>query len=380
MNSALQLPLTGYRIATSVYFFISGLTFASWASRIPAIQTKLQLSEAGLGTVLFALPVGLMVSLPISGWLVSKHSSKVVLVAASILYPMLLIPVAIAPSVWLLAIALFMLGLISNLMNIAMNTQAISVEKFYGRSIMASFHGLWSVGGFAGAIVGTIAVSSNLSPIIHFCIVAIATALFSIAAFKYALPAQSKEAGQSTKFAMPDKALWLLGSIAFCCLVCEGAMADWSGVYFTKVIEAPAAYTTLGYVAFTGTMAIGRFLGDGFVNRFGIKNTLAISGVLTALGLAIAVIFPTLIAATAGFLLVGFGVSSVVPIAYGVAGKSTGISPGVALATVSSIGFMGFLIGPPLIGFIAEASSLRLAFAIIAMLGLCTALLSRKIK
>ena len=157
-------------------------------------------------------------------------------------------------------------------------------------------------------------------------------------------------------------------------------MADWSGVYFTKVVEAPAAYTTLGYVAFTGTMATGRFLGDGFVNRFGIKNTLAISGVLTALGLAIAVIFPTLIAATAGFLLVGFGVSSVVPIAYGVAGKSTGISPGVALATVSSIGFMGFLIGPPLIGFIAEASSLRLAFAIIAMLGLCTALLSRKIK
>lgn len=139
----------------------------------------------------------------------------------------------------------------------------------------------------------------------------------------------------------------MLGLISFCCLLCEGAMADWSGVYFKKIVVAPAALITLGYVAFTGTMALGRFLGDWVVTKLGVKRMLQISGTMISSGLLISVIFPYLISATAGFLLVGFGVSSVVPIVYGLAGKSTTMTPGAALAAVSSIGFLGFLIGPP---------------------------------
>jgi MFS family permease len=157
-------------------------------------------------------------------------------------------------------------------------------------------------------------------------------------------------------------------------------MADWSGVYFQKVVETPARFTTIGYVAFTATMATGRFAGDWLVTRFGVKRMLQLSGTIITTGLLVAVIFPNLVSATTGFLLVGFGVSSVVPIVYGLAGKSTTMSASTALAAVSTIGFLGFLIGPPLIGFIAQTAGLRLSFALIAVLGFGTAFLAARIK
>jgi fucose permease len=160
-----------YRIATSAFFFVAGLTFATWASRIPDIQNKLHLSEGGLGAVLFALPVGLMMSLPVSGWLVSRFGSRRLVITGALLYPLTLILLATAGSTLQLSLALFLFGLFENLVNIAMNTQAVSVEKLYGRSIMASFHGLWSLAGFTGAVIGTFFVSAGLSPLIHFSIV-----------------------------------------------------------------------------------------------------------------------------------------------------------------------------------------------------------------
>ncbi len=379
MDIALSLPIRTYRIATSIFFFVAGLTFSTWASRIPDIQREMHLSEAGLGTILFALPAGLMASLPLSGWIISKFGSKNIVVIAGLLYPFLLIQLGMAANVWQLVAALFLFGLSSNLMNIAMNTQAVGVEKIYGRSIMASFHGLWSVGGFAGALVGTFAVGQGISPLFHFGIVWAITLVLMAFSYKHTIPDSNGEHNSSPIFVKPNRKLLILGLIAFCCLVCEGAMADWSGVYFKKVVEAPASLVTIGYVAFTATMATGRFLGDWMVSRFSVQYMLRISGILIASGLLLAVLLPNLILATLGFLLVGFGVSSVVPIVYGVAGKSTSMAPSVALAAVSTIGFLGFLIGPPLIGFLAEASGLRFAFGAVAVLGLGTALLAKQV-
>ena len=163
-------------------------------------------------------------------------------------------------------------------------------------------------------------------------------------------------------------------------MVCEGAMADWSGVYFQKVVQSRAAFITLGYVAFMSTMATGRFVGDYLVTKFGVKKILSISGLLIVSGLSVVVLFPSLLIAIAGCLFVGFGVSCVVPIIYSLAGKSKTMSPGLALAAVSTISFLGFLIGPPMIGFIAEFAGLRWSFAIIAVLGLGTTMLAGKIK
>jgi MFS family permease len=373
-------PLLRYRIATSVFFFIAGLTFATWASRIPAIQAKLHLSDAGLGGVLFSLPAGLMMSLPLSGWLVSRYGSRPMMITGALFYPAILLLLASASSVAYLSIALFLFGVLGNLLNIAMNTQAVGVESLYGRSVMASFHGLWSLAGFSGALIGTLFVSQGLSPFIHFTIVAALAAVLLLLFFKKTLPKDTGNDQPQKLFVKPDKAILLLGLIAFCTLLCEGAMADWSGVYFKNIVEAPASMITLGYVAFTAMMALGRFLGDWLVTKLGIKNMLQISGAMITSGLLLSVLFPNIITATLGFLLVGFGVSSVVPIVYGLAGKSKTMSPGTALASVSTIGFLGFLIGPPVIGFIAQAISLRWSFTLIGILGFGTAVLAGKLK
>ena len=171
-----------------------------------------------------------------------------------------------------------------------------------------------------------------------------------------------------------------LGLIAFGCLVCEGTMFDWSGVYFQKVIKVSESQITFGYAAFMSSMATGRFIADWLVTKFSVKRILQFSGLVISTGLLTAVIFPFLITSIIGFLLVGFGVSSVVPLVYGLAGKSKTMSPGIALAAVSTIGFLGFLVGPPLIGFIAEAAGLRLSFTVIAFIGLATTFLASMVK
>ncbi len=254
------------------------------------------------------------------------------------------------------------------------------MEGIYGRSIMASFHGVWSMAGFTGALIGTLFVSVSLSPLIHFSVICLVTGMLVWAAFKHTVPTDHpNETGEKKPlFVRPDKRIWILGLIAFCCMVCEGAMADWSGVYYQKVVQSRESLTTIGYVAFMSTMATGRFAGDWLVTKFGVVRILKLSGILIASGLITAVVFPNIIAATAGFLMVGFGVSSVVPVVYGLAGKSTNMTPSAALAAVSTISFLGFLIGPPVIGFIAELSSLRISFLVIAVLGFGTTLLAGK--
>jgi len=380
MNTALTIQPRIYRIAVSAFFFTAGLTFSTWASRIPDIKNALHLTEAGLGLVLFALPVGQLISLPLSAWLSARFGTKPVMLIASLLYPLTLVLLSTTTSSTQLVLALLLFGLWANMINIAMNTQAVGVESLYGRSIMASFHGLWSLAGFTGAVLGSFFVSVGLTPLIHFSIICGITGMVALASIKNTLPNETSEEEAKPIFVKPGRALLILGLIAFSCMVCEGAMADWSGVYFQKVVETPARFTTLGYVAFTATMALGRFVGDWLVTRFGVQRMLQLSGSIITTGLLIAVIFPNLISATTGFLLVGFGVSSVVPIVYGLAGKSTTMSASTALAAVSTIGFLGFLIGPPLIGFIAQVAGLRLSFALIAMLGFGTTLLAAKVK
>lgn len=366
------------RVAVSVFFFMAGFTFASWASRIPHIQAKLGLSEVMLGTVLFALPIGLMVSLFLAGSAIAKLGSKKVMVFAACMYSCVLVLLGLASSVWQLAGALFLFGIAANLFNISVNTQAIGVEKMYGRSIMASFHGIWSLAGFAGAAIGTIMVSFQLLPWEHFVIVSI-FCLIATAIFAWKTPETPGATTQKKAFALPDNRILQLGLIAFCCLVCEGTMFDWSGVYFKKIVYAPDNLTTFGYAAFMGCMAAGRFVADRAVIRLGSKNMIIYSGVMIFSGLMLSVVFPHLTTATIGFMLVGFGVSSVVPIVYSNAGQSKTMNPGQALAAVSTVGFAGFLAGPPLVGFLAEATSLRWSFAAVALIGLSTSVLAKKI-
>jgi MFS family permease len=367
------------RLAVGAIFFLPGLIFASWASRIATIQQTLHLSDAALGAILFSIPVGLMLSLPFAGWLISHIGSRKLAIIGLVVYGLALLGLGAAPTVPLLVTCMVLYGFASNTVNIAVNTQAVATEKLYDKPIMASFHGLWSLAGFAGAGIGTFMIGKGIIPLHHFVFIVISVIAGLLICQRYLLD-DSTPAEVGPAFVLPDRPLIKLGIIAFCSLICEGAMFDWSVIYFKKVLNAEGAWMGAGYTCFMCTMALGRFVADWFAARFGLKQILQLSGLLTASGLMVAVILPHLYTAMLGFLLVGFGVSSVVPMVYSVAGRSKTMSPGMALAAVSTIGFVGFLIGPPVIGFVAQAFNLRISFILIAVMGLCVTGVSSKVK
>jgi MFS family permease len=374
------------RIAVGILFFMAGLCFASWASRIATVQQKMGLSDAALGAVLFSLPVGLMCSLPFSGWVITKIGSKRLLLAAIMVYGACLISLGLAQNTFQLIICLVCYGFASNAVNIAVNTQAVTTEGLYDKPIMASFHGLWSLAGFTGAGIGTFMIGRRIDPFHHFIIILVILTIGVIVASRYLYDDYGSAKNEvPSSLSLREKLsliipLLTLGSIAFCSMICEGAMFDWSVIYFKKVVTAPIALQGAGFTAFMFTMAGGRFVADWFAHRFGLKRTLQVSGSLTVTGLLTAVLFPYFYTAMLGFLFVGAGVSSVVPMVYSAAGKSKTMSPGVALAAVSTIGFIGFLIGPPVIGFIAGLATLRASFVFIAVMGASVVVLSTRAK
>lgn len=386
----ISLPKTKqghYRLAVSAFYFIQGLVFASWASRIPDIKAALGLNDAALGGVLFAIPVGQLSAMALSGFAVSRFGSRRVLTLGAFLYPAVLVWLGAAHTVWELCAALFFFGITANLCNIAVNTQGVGVERIYRRSIMASFHGLWSLAGFLGGVISTFMVGLDVIPVFHFILIFILSVLILLVMKSAILPRDITDVKQPAKEETkkkirikPDRYIIILGCIAFGCMMCEGTMFDWSSVYFDSVIRPPKELVRLGYITSMCAMTCGRFLADRLVTRFGVVRVVRASGITISAGLLLAVTLPYLIPATIGFLLVGFGVSSVVPICYSMAGKSTTMLPGVALAAVSTIGFLGFLIGPPLIGFVAQAINLRWALGLVAIVGIITSILASKIK
>jgi len=368
------------RIAISSFYFCMGFSFASWASRIPDIKTRLQLSEAELGTLLLALPLGQLVTMPISGRLVTKYGSRTIMSFAALLYAIELTNIGWASQMWQLGLALFIFGVVGNMANISVNTQGVLAEKAYGRPIMTSFHGVWSIAGFTGALVGLLMMNLKLTPRQHFFIVAALVFIIVFIARRYLIPGTTASAEKKRFFSKPEGVLVQLGIIAFCSMAAEGTMFDWSGVYFKEVVEAPRSLIILGYASFMIMMASGRFFGDRISAKVGRKKLLQISGIFVLIGLMISVLFPYIVTATLGFIIVGLGVSSIIPTVYSTAARATRIAPGMALASVSSIGFFGFLMGPPLIGYIAELANLRYSFAVVALFGLCITMIVTKLK
>ena len=361
---------TKQRIALSAIFFESGLCFATWASRIPDIKEAFDLSDAELGSLLLVRPIGSLCAMPLSGYIVDQHGSRWAATAGIVIFSLSLIGLGVSPSLLWLVVSLLFFGMSANLLNISANAQALVVQKNYGRVIMASFHGLWSLAGFCGAAIGALALSLDLRLEYHF--IAIATLVLILLAFSFPHLSRDQDERAGKKFVLkkPDRHLMILGSIAFCGLICEGCMFDWSGVYFKQVIKAEEGLVAAGYMAFLGTMALGRLISDYFTNRYGTTSIIQVSGCLIFLGLLIAVIFPQLYTGILGFLLVGAGTSSVIPLTYTEVGKNKHFSPGIALAMVGTLGYFGFLLGPPLIGFIADLLSLRASFTLVAFVGL----------
>jgi len=364
-------------------YFSMGLCFASWASRIPDIKTALHLNDAMFGSILFALPVGQFLMMPFSGKLVTRFGSRKVMLFALPVYTVFLSNVGLVTAGWQLAIALFLFGLAGNLCNISINTQGVAAERLYGRPIMASFHGGWSLAGFTGALIGLLMINLKITPYWHFVTVILIVWTIVWMNQPFLITGKSGTNPDEPKrkfFSKPDSVLLQLGIIGFCSMASEGAMFDWSGIYFKDVVKAPSSLVILGYTSFMIMMSTGRFVADYFISKIGRKRLLQICGVMISTGLFTAVIFPYLVSSTIAFMMVGLGVSSIVPTVYSAAGRHSKVPPGIALATVSSVSFLGFLMGPPLIGYISEAAGLRYSFAVIGVFGIGITLLVSKIK
>jgi MFS family permease len=386
-TSVLQNPFQNHsyskkkvRLAVSLFYFGQGVCFASWASRIPDLKAAMHLSDAALGSILLALPLGQLLTMPISGRLTTIFGSKRMLTIATPLYALALTFLGLATAGWQLALGLFLFGIAGNLCNIALNTQGVAGESYYGKPIMTSFHGAWSVGGFTGALLGLLIVNLGFSPYSHFCLIALLAWLHISINYRYLLDGQKSTATSKPKFfTKPQGVLVQLGIIGFCSMATEGAMFDWSGVYFKDIVKVPQALVILGYASFMIMMAAGRFFGDKVIARYGRKRMLQVSGVIISGGMFISVIFPFLVPATIGFMLVGIGVSGIVPMVYSIAGNNTKVPPGIALAMVSGVSYFGFLMGPPLIGYISALSSLRYSYAVIGCFGLLITVLVARI-
>ncbi len=364
------------RVALGAFFFFVGLCFSSWAARIPDIQAKFDLSEGQLGTLLLFLPLGSVIGLPIAGWAVHQFGSRIVIMVGAISYALTLPLIGLAPSTWLLVPVLILYGMLGNMMNISLNTQALNLEDQMGKSILASFHGLWSMAGFTGAGIGAFMIFMDLSPTTHYAVVTVISFILIFSAQRFIVKEKAAASDGGLVLKKPDALLLRISMIAFLGMMCEGCMFDWSGVYFKKVVQADPSLIALGYVAFMGSMASGRFITDKIAARFTKVAVIQVSGVLIFLGLVLSVVFPTVLISTVGFLLVGFGVASIIPLSYSIAGRSKLYVPSVALAIVSTISFFGFLLGPPLIGFIADLFNLKTSFAMIAICALGITLLS----
>lgn len=369
------------RLAVSLFYFGQGIAFASWASRIPDIKHTLNLSDGELGSILLALPLGQLLTMPISGRLVTRYGSKKILTITAPLYVLALSNLGLATAPWHLGAFLLLFGIVGNMCNIAVNTQGSEAEKLFGRPIMTSFHGAWSIAGFTGALVGLLMVNLHVIPYYHFWIIAVLIFINVALNHKHLVPGKGAKTEKKPKlFTMPEGALLQLGLIGFCSMATEGAMFDWSGVYFKEIVKAPTSLVILGYASFMVMMATGRFVGDKIIEKMGRKKTIQISGLIISSGMFLSVFFPYIVTATIGFMLVGVGVSSIVPTVYSVAGKNGKVAPGMAIAMVSSVSYLGFLMGPPLIGYISALSSLQYSYAVIGCFGLFVSFLVTKIK
>ena len=368
------------RVAVAAFFALAGIAFGSWVSRIPEVKEKLGLDPGQLGLALLGMAVGAVVAMPTTGWLIARWGSRRVCETAGILACLTLLLPVLAPSGPALFVALMLFGSAYGVMDVSMNTQAAAVEALYARPIMSSFHGVFSVGGLVGAATAGLVTGLGVAPVPHLAAVAALLLVVALLARRDLLSPSGEGHDGGPAFARPNRALAGVAAIAFCVLLAEGAVSDWSAVYLTSVVGTAASVAAAGFAAFSVTMAAGRFAGDGLALRFGPAGVVRIGGVLTALGLALALLVRQPVPAIAGFLLVGAGLAGAFPIALSAAGRTPGFAPGTAIAAVATTGYCGFLVGPPSIGFVAHLAGLPAGLGLVALLAVAMVLLANTVE
>lgn len=369
-------------MAINIFFAVTGIAFANWVVRIPDVKASLQMSPEVLGLALLGAAIGSLCSMVFGGYLMARFGSKTVTTVSAILTCLALILPGFAGNAWTLFGALFFYGAFNGMMDVSMNDQAALNEKQYGKSIMSSFHGVFSLGGVIGSLIGGWLSKEQVPVGEHLLYVGLALVVVVVVTSRFLIPTppHPEDAQSEPVFIRPAPSLWIIGIMAFCVMLGEGGMADWSSVYLRENIGATESQGALGYAAFSGLMMVGRFLGDGFINRFGAPRVVAWGGSIMAFGLFVGLGINTLPAVILGFACVGLGCSALFPCFLSSASRNPDMRPASAITAVATMAYFGFLAGPPVLGLVAGQLGLKMALFIIAAAGLFILFNHRKVQ
>lgn len=378
------------RLALTVTFFVNGAVLSNWVPRIPAVQDHLGLSNGALGLALLGVAVGALISMPVAGALAARFGSRpVVTVSGLALCAGLPLP-ALATGPLTLWLALLVLGLANGALDVSMNAQGVAVQARAGRPILSSFHAAFSFGGLTGAITGGLAAGLGIVPLRHFVVVAAICAVAAFASSRGLMGARAealahpvvptREPKTRRRLPRPSRRLLALGVVAFCCLLGEGAMGDWTAVYLKNTLHTGAGVAAAGFAAFSLTMTVGRLFGDHLTAGWGPVRLVRRGGVLVAVALGAGLLVGEPWAAIVGFGGVGAGLAAIVPVVFSAAGASGDLPAGPAIAAVSTLGYLGFLAGPPVIGLTAGVVTLTGALGIVVLMGGIIALLAGSVR
>jgi predicted MFS family arabinose efflux permease len=365
------------RVAVTAVFFLNGIVFASWYSRLPSIQEQLDLGPGTLGLALIGAPVGLLAAQPLTGALAATVGSRRLVAAAPLMLAAAVAP-ALAVDAPTLALGTFTAGAANGVLDVSMNVEGLTVERLSGKRIFNSLHAWFSFGALGGAAIGGLAAAAGLDPLPHIAIVVGLGAVVATLASRGLPPAEAEPRPEGPRFARPSRRLAALGAIAFCALLAEGAVFDWSGIFIRRETGAAIGLASVGLAAFNLAMGFGRLTADGAAERLGSPTLGRAGALLAAAGLAMALLLGSAAGAIAGFAVMGLGLASVFPLALRAAGYDPAIS-GPAVAAVSSVGYAGFLTGPPAIGLLAELFGLGGALACVCGLLVVAAALAGRL-
>jgi MFS family permease len=369
------------RWAVGAMFLVNGFTMGAWAPQIPLLLPRHNITELTLGLLILALGIGAVGAMVFAGRLINIFGSRQVLRTFAMLLIPILPAVVFAPNIPLLALAMVLFGAFTGCMDVAMNANAVIVERSMGRAIMSSSHGFWSLGGFIGGIFGGQLLAAYGAEIQSLWAAGCAAVVVTTASLFLMpdAPAPKTHADEPRPSLLPrDGALWLIGLMALFSMVPEGAILDWAALYMTRELGGDPAISGYAFGLFSGAMAVLRFAGDGVRNRFGAVRTLQVSGLIAAVGLLGGAVAPNAWVAILSFGFAGLGVANMVPVLFSAAGNHPGLSSGAGIAAVTMVGYSGILVAPASIGFIAEHIGYRWTYGSLATLAIFVALMAHR--
>lgn len=355
--------------ATQFFFFATGLAVSSWAPMVPFAKMRLELDEVLLGLVLLAFGFGALIMMPITGWLVHRFGNRNSCIGAALFLPLIIPLLVLAPNAISLSAILFFFGGILGVMNVSMNSMAITVEANAKIPLMSSFHCLFSIGGLTGAAAMSILLNQKLQLLTTAYMISAVICLIILTQSRFLLSESlHHKKMKNSPVSLPSLSVFCIGVLCLISFLAEGAMLDWSAVYLRSDVNYDAAAAGLGYAVFSVAMATGRWTGDGLIHRYGAPFMVQMGGIIAASGLLIVLYLHWMHLEILGFFLIGLGASNIVPMLFSAAGKVKDTSPGLALTVVTTFGYTGLLLGPSVIGFVAQATTLSSALTGVAFL------------